>query len=55
MATHAGVALELGIVRPQEGKTRYEPRYPLSTTHYPPSTYIALVVSLHFDDLATAE
>ena len=34
MATHAGVALELGIVRPQEGKTRYEPRYPLPTTHY---------------------
>ena len=32
MATHAGVALELGIVRPQEGKTRYEPRYPLPTT-----------------------
>ena len=23
MATHAGVALELGIVRPQEGKARY--------------------------------
>ena len=23
MATHAGVALELGIVRPQEGKSRF--------------------------------
>ena len=46
MATHAGVALELGIVRPQEGKTRYEPRYPLPTTHYPlPTThYRSLII-----------
>ena len=55
MATHAGVALELGIVRPQEGKTRYEPRYPL--LHYP--TLIIKPMSLPpeniFDCVTTCE